>query len=153
MRVTKAIREYIEDQVKLKTKPQLDDIEAQIKKWNDGFDVQEQKFKTLASKEITKFASALYPKLKKAAPKDTTFYLSYSWNSSENKTTLEDFIEDMLKIFDNKIRFNYTNPYVEKKQKFLNLREQKVAEIILQLELGAKREELQEMLSNITIEV
>lgn len=150
MRVTKAIREYIEDQVKLKTKPQLDEIEAQIKTWNDKFEVQEKKFKELGSKEITKFITALYPKLQKVTPKDTTFRLSL-WNCSGE--SLEEFTSGFINFFEDKIRFKYTNPYTEKKQKFINLREQKVTEIILQLELGAKREELQEMLSNIVIEV
>lgn len=150
MRVTKAIREYIEDQVRLKTKSQLEEIETQIKKWDDDLEVQKNKFKALGNKEIIKFVTALYPKLQKVTPKDTTFHLSL-W--SRQGEALEDFIGGFTDFFEDKIRFKYTNPYTEKKQKFINLREQKITEIILQLELGAKREELQEMLSNIIIEV
>lgn len=152
MRVTRAIKEYIENQVNLKTKPQLDEIEAQIKKWDDNYNVQKNKFTDHVEKEITKLATVLYPKLQKIAPKDAQVFF-YTWSRDKKIATLEYFVESMAECLKEKIYLRQENPYKEKREKFLNLREQKITEIILQLELGAKREELQEMLSNITIEV
>jgi diphthamide synthase subunit DPH2 len=72
---------------------------------------------------------------------------------TKKKTKDEIFAFRFAQAISSKFGYTKNNPYDEKLRAFNKARDNKISEIILQLELGAKKEELEQMLSNISIEV
>jgi hypothetical protein len=156
MRVTRAIKDYIELQVDQATNEKLEELLEKSKTWKEEHYKQIEKFEAVMADMLEKYTlKILLPKVKKLAPKDSTVYM----NNYRNASSLEGMSED--EIFANKVAwlvannfaYNCVNPYDEKISKYKKAVNSKVSEIILQLELGAKKEELEQMLSNINIEV
>ena len=98
------------------------------------------------------FSEMKFPKLNFCG---TEVYMDnyYSRVPSEKKTKDEIFAFRFAQAISCKFGYTKDNPYEKKVSAFNKARDNKISEIILQLELGAKKEELEQMLSNISIEV
>jgi len=156
MRVTRAIKEYIESRVNQATEAQINELAQKSKAWNEEHKRQVEKFESIMEDMFEKYAlKTVLPKIKKIAPKETEVHMDnyYSHVPSEKKTKDEIFAFRFAQVISGRFGYTKDNPYEEKVDAFNKARDNKISEIILQLELGAKREELEQMLSNISIEV
>ena len=156
MRVTRAIKEYIESRVTQATEAQFNELVQKSKAWNEEHKRQVEKFESIMEDMFEKYAlKTVLPKIKKISPKETEVYMDnyYSRVPSEKKTKDEIFAFRFAQAISCKFGYTKDNPYEKKVSAFNKARDNKISEIILQLELGAKKEELEQMLSNISIEV
>ena len=157
MRVTRAIKEYIESRVTQATETQFNELVQKSKAWNEEHKKQVEKFESIKIDMFEKYAlKTVLPKIKKICPKETEVYMDnyyYLRVPSEKTTADEIFAYKFAQAISDKFGYIKDNPYEKKVDAFNKARDNKISEIILQLELGAKKEELEQMLSNISIEV